>query len=299
MTKVVSRKKSTYVFSPRSKPVEKVKLGEPVLVETEDAFGGQIKSPRDSVVKLDWSKVDGVTGPLYIENTEAGDTLVIEILDIRIAEKGVIVTIPKYGILAEKTFEPCTKMIEITGNYANFGENIRVKINPMIGTIGVAPKSGSIPSGSLGKHGGNMDVRELTGGAKLYLPVFTDGALFAVGDVHAIQADGELCVSAVEVPAEILLRFEVIKKKKLEWPILETRDSYSVLACGDTLDEAAKLASESAVKALMKENHMPFEESYMLASLVVDLKINQIVDPKKGVRAAILKEFITLNSLLT
>jgi amidase len=129
--------------------------------------------------------------------------------------------------------------------------------------------------------------------------VFTEGALFAAGDLHAVQADGELCVSSVEVAGEILLRFSLIKGKKPEWPILETRDSYAFLACGDTLDEAATFAAEAAVDAFMRKYEWPFEKAYMFGSLAIDLEINQVVDPKKGVRAVMSKDFMSLNSLLT
>jgi amidase len=135
--------------------------------------------------------------------------------------------------------------------------------------------------------------------ANCSFPVFAKGALFAAGDLHAVQADGELCVSAIEVPGEISVKFEIIKNKKPEWPVLETKDSYSLLACGETLDEAAKLATEAAANALMRQYRWPFETAYMFGSLAVDLKINQVVDPKKGVRAAISKNYIDLESFLT
>jgi amidase len=296
--KTVPKDKIVYGFSPKNKPVEHVKPGELVLLKTEDAFGGQINSKKKPIEKLDWTKVDGATGPLFVQGAQAGDTLVVETLDIKIEEKGVIATIPKSGILGRKEFKSSTKIVEIKNNYVHFDNNIRVRINPMIGTIGVAPESGEIPSGSLGKHGGNMDVKELVAGTKLYLPVFTEGALFAAGDVHAIQADGELCVSSVEVAAEALFKFGLIKGKKPEWPILETRDEYALLACGETLEEATESAAEAMVNALMREHKWAFEEAYMFGSLAVDLRINQVVDPKKGARAAISKKFITIGSLL-
>jgi amidase len=296
--KTVPKDKIVYSFSPKNKPAEHVKLGELVLLKTEDAFGGQINSKKKPIEKLDWTKVDGATGPLFVQGAQAGDTLVVETLDIKIEEKGVIATIPKSGVLGKKEFKSSTKIVEIENNYVHFDNNIRVRINPMIGTIGVAPESGEIPSGSLGKHGGNMDVKELVAGTKLYLPVFTEGALFAAGDVHAIQADGELCVSSVEVAAEALFKFGLIKGKKPEWPILETRDEYALLACGETLEEATESAAEAMVNALMREHKWAFEEAYMFGSLAVDLRINQVVDPKKGARAAISKKFITIDSLL-
>jgi len=297
--KVVPRSKLIYSFSSQHKPVEHVKPGEFVLLETEDAFGGQIRGEETSLEELDWSRVNGATGPVFVEDAEQGDTLVVEILDIKVKEKGVIVTIPKYGILEEKRFNPSTKIVRISNGYIHFDENVRVRANPMIGTIGVAPESGEIPSGSLGKHGGNMDVKELTAGIRLYLPIFTEGALFAAGDLHAVQADGELCVSSVEVAGEVLLRFSLVKSKKPEWPILETHDRYAFLACGDTLDEAAAFAAEAAVEAFMREYNWPFEKAYMFGSLAINLEVNQAVDPKKGVRAVMSKDFISLDSLLT
>jgi amidase len=143
-----------------------------------------------------------------------------------------------------------------------------------------------------------MDFKEITADTRLYLPIFTEGALFAAGDIHAAQADGELCVSSVEVAGEILLKFNIIKGKKPEWPILETKRAYALLACSETLDKAAKSASEAAVNALMRKYGWPFEKAYMFGSLVVNLEINQVVDPKKGVRAVISKNFVNLHNFL-
>lgn len=295
--KTVSRKKIIYTFARKHRPVVCVQPGELVTLETEDAFGGQIRTEKDSVQKLDWGKVDGATGPVFVEGAEPGDTLAVEIVDISVPSKGVIATVPKHGILADKNFKSSTRIIKISKDHADFG-GVKLRIKPMIGTIGVTPAEGEVPCGSLGRHGGNMDVKEMGAGNKLFLPVFAKGGLFAAGDVHAVQADGELCVTAVEVSAEISLKFGIIKGKKPDWPILEMEDSYAVLACGETLDEAAKLGTEAAVEALMRQYDWPFETAYMFASLVVDLRINQVVDPKKGVRAVVSKEFMDLESLL-
>ncbi len=297
--KIVPRNKVVYSFSPRHKPAEYVKLEELVSLETEDALGGQIRKEEDALDKLDWSRIDGATGPIFVKGAKPGDTLVVEILDVKIEKTGTIVTIPKYGILGDKKFSPSTKIVEISEEYIHFDERIRVKAQPMIGTIGVSPESGEIPSGSLGTHGGNMDVKDITAGTKLYLPVFVEGGLFAAGDIHAVQADGELCVSSIEVAGEILLKFNLVKGKRPLWPILETNDWYAFLACGETLDEAAKFASEVAVEGFMREYNWSFEKAYMFGSLGVNLEINQVVDPKKGVRAVISKDLITLESLLT
>lgn len=295
--KTVSKNKVVYTFSPKHKPAIKIKPEEKVLLKTEDALGGQIKSEKDSIENLDWTKVNGATGPICIEGANAGDTLVVELLDVSVEDEGVMVVVPKSGILGDKQFNPYTKIVKIKNGYINFN-GIKVKTKPMIGTIGVAPESGEVPTGSLGRHGGNMDFKEVTAHTRLYLPIFTEGALFAAGDIHAAQADGELCVSSVEVAGEILLKFSIIKGRKPEWPILETKREYALLTCGETLDESARYASEAAVSALMRKYKWSFEKAYMFGSLAVNLEINQVVDPKKGVRAVISKEFVNLNDFL-
>ncbi len=293
----VPKHRMVYSFSSRNKPVEYVVPGEKILLETEDAFGGQVKDESTSVGQLDWTKVNGATGPIFIEGAKPGDTLIVNIEKIRVADKGVIAVIPKQGALKDKPFKAVVKVVSIHDGQVCFEKGIKVKVNPMIGTIGVAPLTGEIPTGSLGRHGGNMDVKEVTSGTRLYLPVFVEGALFAAGDLHAVQADGEVCVSAVEVSGEVLLSFDVLKGKSVSWPVLETQISYAFLTCGDSLDEASALAVEAAVEALMHEYNWSFEEAYMFASLVVDLKVSQVVDPKKGVRAVIPKKLISIESL--
>jgi len=296
--KYISKDKVIYSFSSKYQPAEYVKAGELLLLETEDALGGQIKSEDDTVEKLDWSKVDGATGPVYIEGAERGDTLVVEILDIKTAGSGPILTIPQNGALKDMQFKAKVKILSIKNGFIEY-EGVRLKTSPLIGTIGVAPESGEVLSGSSGPHGGNMDVKDVTSGSKLYFPVFTDGAFFAAGDLHALQGDGELCVSAVEVEGQILLRFNVIKGRRPPWPILETKDYCAYIACGDTLDEAAVRGTEATVKALIKAYGWSFERAYMFASLCGDIKVNQVVDPKKGVRVAIPKELISIKSMLT
>jgi amidase len=296
-TKKISKHKVIYSFSPRHKPVECVASREKILLETEDAFGGQVKNGGVAIERLDWSKVNGATGPVFVNGANPGDTLVVSIEKIEVAEKGIIAVIPKQGALRDKPFKAVVKAVPIRNGYIYYENGIKLKANPMIGTIGVAPSSEEIPTGSLGRHGGNMDVKELTSGTKLYLPVFVEGALFAAGDLHAVQADGEVCVSAVEVSGEILLSFDILRGKRVSWPILETQNSYAFLTCGDSLDEASAFAVEAAVNALMREYDWSFEKAYMFASLVADLRISQVVDPRKGVRASIPKKFISTESL--
>jgi amidase len=295
--KIIKRENVIYTFSPKHKPAEVASPGEYILFETEDAFGGQVKGGETPPDKLDWSRVDGVTGPLYIEGADPGDTLVVDILDIRLQEKGAIAVIPGYGSLSHLNYMPKVKVVKIDRSFVYFND-IRIPIRPMIGTIGVAPKEGEIPTGNPGRHGGNMDVSELGVGTRLYLPVLTKGALLALGDLHAVQADGELCVSAIESPGEVLVKINLIKNKMPNWPILETTESFQIIVAGRDLDEAVKKAAEESIRAIMRAKGISFEDAYMLGSLVVELKINQVVDPLLGARAKVPKGLVSISDFL-
>ncbi len=295
--KVVPKDRAVHTFSREHKPVEHVDPGELIILEAEDAIGGQIRDESESLGELDWSKVDQATGPVYIRGAEGGDTLVVNILDIELADRGVILVIRKAGALAHKEFKSKAKMVDISHGFAIF-KDARLKLQPVVGTIGVAPYGDPVESAVPYKHGGNLDCAEITKGARLYLPVATSGALFAAGDLHAVQEDGELCVASVEMAGRILFKFDVIKGRQAEWPIVDTRDHFSILTADESLDSAVKIAAEKAVEAIIKAKGWSFEEAYMFSSLVVGVAINQVVDPKKGIRATIPKEIVKVDDLL-
>ncbi|MEM0506684.1 MAG: acetamidase/formamidase family protein [Thermosphaera sp.] len=295
--KMVSKNEGVFTFSRFHRPALQVDLGEIVLLETEDAVGGQVKDENTPLEKLDWNRVNKATGPIYVRGVESGDTLIVDILDIEISSTGVILVVPGAGALAKREFKPRAKIVEIKDGFAYF-DGIKLKIRPMVGTIGVAPEGEDYPTGVPYKHGGNLDCVEICRGARLYLPVSVDGALFAAGDLHAIQEDGELCVSSIEVEGKILLRFDVIKNMRPEWPIVEYNDHFSILVADEDLDGAVEIATEKAVEALMRANNWSFEEAYMFSSIGVRIAVNQVVDPKKGVRAIIPKGIVSVRHLL-
>jgi len=286
-----------YSFSKRYVPKYRATPGEVVIFETIDAFGGQIVDESVTLESIDWSKVNPATGPLYVEGASPGDTLLVEIEEIKVSDKAVIMVAPGFGALPDKEFRPTVKVLEVAGGKVRFGK-VEIEVRPMIGVIGVAPSDGEFPTGTSGYHGGNMDVALVTTGSRVYLPVFVEGALLALGDLHVVQADGELCVAAAETPGEVRVRVELIKGKRPKYPIVEFGDRFSIIAFGEDLDTAAYRASEEAVSVLMRALSLGFEEAYMLASLVVDLRINQVVDPMKGVRAEIPKKYVRLEHLL-
>ena len=195
--------------------------------------------------------------------------------------------------------EALTKIIEIKDDFAIFSDEIKIPIRPMIGVIGVATRKedGLIATDTPFRHGGNMDTTDITQGTTLYLPVAVDGAMLALGDLHAVMGDGEVCVTGLEIPGRVTLEVNLIKNKEISWPILETRDSIQVIASDSDLEKAARLALEEMIRILERAKGLSFEEAYILSSLAVDMKISQLVNPKKTARTAISKDILNSSEL--
>lgn len=197
------------------------------------------------------------------------------------------------GILGHLLSGSHTKIIEVADGKAKFSEDLEIDINPMIGVIGVAPEAGqTINTGTPGHHGGNMDNKMITEGAVLYFPVSAEGALFAMGDLHAAMGDGEIGVSGLEIPADVTVTLEVIKEKAQADPVLENKDCWSVIVSRETLDQAADDATEAMFLFLKNRAAMEEQDITMLMSLAGQLQICQIVDPLKTVRFVVPKEYI-------
>lgn len=275
-----------YAFSADMEPAAQAAPGEILRFETRDALGGQVKTADDVLVELDFSRVNPATGPVLVEGAEPGDTLVVRVLSIEPADFGAIVTGPGMGVLGKEIEHHATRILPVEGGAVVFDE-LRLPARPMIGVLGVAPSQGSYPTGTAHRHGGNMDTKEIIEGCTAYLPVEQPGALLALGDVHAVQADGEVCVSACEVDARVTVEIDVLKGRKAEWPIVEIDDAVYVLISLPTIGEALKEATRQGVKFLRAARGLSHEDAYMLASLAVDIGISQLVDPNKTAKARI------------
>ena len=170
----------------------------------------------------------------------------------------------------------------------------------MIGVIGVATaeEDGSWTTDTPWKHGGNMDTKEIKAGSTLYFPVNQEGGLLALGDCHAIMGEGEICFTGLEIPAKVKLKVDLIKDRKIEWPIVERENEFMILASGEDLDDAIYKGTDEMVKYLMELKDLSFEEAYMMASLLVDIRISQVVDPKKTIRAVVSKDIVSIDKLV-
>lgn len=282
--KLISDDQVVYALSAANAPVLTVAPGEEVVFRTKDCFSDQIKSERDLFSSVGWATINPATGPLAVTGAEPGDTLVVDIIDIKVADQGCMVCVPEMGALGHLIRESETMIIPIRDGKAVFSDRLWLPLRPMIGVIGTAPADGAIATGEPGRHGGNMDTRQVCAGSRLYLPVFACGGLLAMGDLHAVMGDGEVSLCGLEIPGEVTVRVGLVKSRQCGWPVLETGADWYVIASGDGLDEAARLALDATVEFLGGRLDMTTNEIISLLSLAGNLEISQIVDPLKTVR---------------
>lgn len=288
-----------YKFEPKMEAVIRVKPGDTLKVDSNDCFYQQIFDESHTIEGLDFNRVNPATGPIYIEGAEPGDLLKVEIVSIDVKDKGVAATIPGGGLLGDQVKESVVRIIDVKDGYADF-QGVKLPLKPMIGVIGVAPadEDGPWPTDTPWKHGGNMDTTDIRPGSTLYFPVNQEGALLALGDCHAAMADGEMCFTGLEIPADVVIELDLIKGKTSKWPLIETEEATMINASGDDLEMASYEAANQAVRHLKEGLGIQWEDAYILGSLAVDLKISQLVDPKVTVRAAIPKHILSTEDLI-
>ncbi len=280
----VNRENVVYAMSPDNTPVATVKSGEELVFETQDCFGGQLVKPSDRIGTMDWSRINPAAGPVYVEGAEKGDTLKVEILSIALAPQAVTVEAPGEGITGLKADDENTKILPVVDGKLIFNDKLALPIKPMIGVIGTAPEQGAIPTGTPDSHGGNMDCKRIGPGAALYLPVNVPGGLLAMGDLHAVMGDGEVCVCGAEIAGEVTVRVRLIKGQPLPLPFLVNETHAMAIYSAPGLDSAAEGATLQMRTFLAEQVKLPAYEAGMILSLMGDLCICQAVDPNKTCR---------------
>lgn len=273
------------------KPALSVEAPETVVFTTIDAFGGQITSENDDLEGFDPTHVNAATGPVFIPGAKPGDTLVVQVRRINLPKEGVIVTGEGLGILGEEMKDRAVKILPIEGEEVYFND-LRLAVSPMIGVIGVAPETGIYPTRTAHRHGGNLDTKEIGEGSSVYLPVFQTGAMLAMGDVHAVMRDGEVCVSASEVSSQVTVEITVAAGQQQNWPVVENDEGFHILVSLPSVDEAFPEATREAVAFLRKVLKLTSEEAYMLASLAIDVRVSQLVNPNRTAKAFIPKKLV-------
>lgn len=277
-----------YEFNKNNAYTKKVPAGTTITIETYDCFQNQIQTPETEVAAIDWDKINPATGPIYVEGAQPGDVLKVKIDKIDIGDQGVMVVGPELGIMGDRFDQMQSKILPIKNDQVIFND-LELPLNKMIGVIGVAPAGDGVNCGTPGAHGGNMDNKMVAEGATLYFPVFTEGALFGLGDFHAAMGDGEVSVSGIEVPGAATVTLDVIKGETLHHPLLENDDVFTQIVSAETLDEAAKEATREMIDRIVDKSGLPISEVTMLMSAVGQAEICQIVDPLMTARFVVPK----------
>lgn len=271
----INKENPTYLFDRNNKPVATASVGEKIIFETLDGFGDQFKTEEDLWSStIDMSTVCPNTGPLFINETTPGDILVIKILDVKPEDHGILTLIPDEGKLRQYVKAPLTKIVKIESGKTIFNNDLVIENRPMIGTIGTTP-TGRMPTGLLGNHGGNMDCPEVVAGAKLYFPVFVEGALLQMGDIHANMGEGEICVG-VECGAEVTIEIvEVLKDRFIPAPIIESKEHWYVVSNAPSLKEATRIGAKRMADFLSYKLEISLEEATLLISSAGNIRISQ------------------------
>lgn len=271
-------------WSSSIEPEITVPSGSVIEVQTEEASDRQItaESTVEDLENISFDPIHPLTGPVYVEGAEPGDVLKVTLHTIELGEYGWTAIVPGFGFLADEFTDPYLKTFDLGKDKKSvrFSENIEIPLKPFPGVMGVAPAVDSMLSTIPPRaNGGNMDDPHLVEGTTVYFPVFVEGALFSIGDAHAVQGMGEVCGTAIEAPMRIVYEVEVIKDgRTLREPEYETEDTYAVTAFGESIDEAAQKATRYMIDYLVEEHGMERNDAYALCSLAGDLRIAEVVD---------------------
>ncbi|ANM32407.1 acetamidase [Acidobacteria bacterium Mor1] len=280
----LTREQTHNKFSRDIEPRLRVPSGTTVRFETEEATDGQLTpdSTAEDLLTVDFDRVHPLTGPVFVEGAEPGDVLKVTLERVEAGGWGWNGILPGFSYLADEFTEPYLRTYEFDPDDPDvrFLDGVRVPLRPFPGVIAVAPDTSerlnTIPPRA---NGGNMDDKDLTEGAIVYLPVFVPGALFSIGDGHAAQGDGEVCGTAIEIPMTVEAKLEVIKGgRSIKEPQYEHAGYYAVTAFGTDLDQAGRKATRYMLDYLVEDRGLDRTEAYALASVAADLKIAEVVD---------------------
>lgn len=311
-------------LDPAEKPKLVVNSGDTISIETLRHSMDEIKpgATMDEIVKLRLANPGGgphsVTGPIYVNGAEPGDTIEIHIVNIVMKDSGFNFNLPgkqfpSVGLLASEFPEGHVEYFKLDTEHmtTEFKPGIVLPLRPFPGTIAVGPdpnepkeKAGPPIHDARGrtstlrpwKNGSNMDVNELQAGSTIYFPVFEKGALIWTGDSHCLQGNGEVNLTALECSyKEIEIQPVVRKDMHTDWPRAENSSYWIFMGFDEDLNEAMKIAVRNTVDFLADQKMVPMtrEEAYSLTSIIGDCRVSQVVDIRKGVHCMIPKYIFT------
>jgi acetamidase/formamidase len=275
-------------------PAIRIAPGTTVEFRDIDATCGQItaESTVETIRTLDFARINPIAGPVHVEGAVPGDAVKVTLRSFDPSGWAWTAIVPDFGLLSDDFPQPALHIWKYDTSFATpsmFGKWAKVPLKPFCGTIGLA--SAAIgPQSTIPPYacGGNMDIRDLTVGVEIYLPVEVPGALFSIGDPHASQGDGEVCGTAIESPMSVTATIDLVKGEKLRFPRfvshvpvtrhLDSKGYDATTGINPDLMSAARDAVRGMIDLLCKRHHMNPPDAYMLCSVCGDLRISEIVD---------------------
>jgi acetamidase/formamidase len=283
-------------------PRLEIRPGDTVIFETLEASARQITptSRHADLTTLSFDPIHPLTGPVYVKGAEPGDALQVSIVGLKHKGWGWNAVLPGFGLLADDFTTPYLHHYALARGACIFRKDVVIPYEPFCGVMGVAPREpGRLNTIPPRENGGNIDIRHLTPGSTLYLPVLVKGALFSCGDCHSAQGDGEVNGTGIETPMSVTLKFGLIKRATLPELRFETPPRrpltrsgsggyFVTTAHGPDLFKNAQTAIGYMIDHIAKRYRMSREQAYCLCGAAVDLKISEIVDAPNWIVSAYL-----------
>jgi acetamidase/formamidase len=288
-------------------PVARLAPGDILETNTLDCFGNAIRKPGDTLALV---KGDNpLTGPFFIEGAQPGDTLVVKFLEVQLdSDQGLGAFAPGFGALSSTFYTPmlnppiperiyfypvdrARKVATFRAQDSDF--TTEIPLQPFVGCVGVAPPGGEARmSVTPGEWGGNMDAPEASPGHTLYLPVNVPGALLYLGDGHAVQGDGEVAGTGLEIAMKVRIQVDVVKGKAIRWPRFENDEYLMALGAYRPLDDALRIAFTELVGWMRTDYGISDLDAYELLSKVATIRLAEMVDPNYVIIGKIHKRFL-------
>jgi amidase len=294
-------------------PVMKVKPGDVLEVWTDDCFAGLVET-LDDLPSHKITAFNPQTGPFFVEGAEPGDTLALHFVSIEPSRDwAVSTTFPLFGALTSTTrtvtlqdplpelvwrydVDRQRRIVHFEARNGDFATDL--PLDPMHGTVGVAPAGGEARSSLVpDAHGGNMDTPEMRAGTTCYLGVNVEGALFSLGDGHCRQGEGETCGVAVEAAMDTVLVVDLIKGRATPWPRLEDADHIMSTGSARPLEDAFRIAHGDLVHWLAEDHGLDVLDAYQLVSQISESPVANVCDPNYTFVAKAPKHYLPSNDV--
>lgn len=278
-----------------------VKPGEECIVETEMNTGDWLHTLDDRWTLDDPRKNAGPnpTVCIGIDGAKPGDMLAVHIHEIQVDKLGYtghdLRSFPLPGLIEPNAdWGVATRTMRIEDGFIHWSDKLKLPTRPMIGTLGTAPETESLSNSKAGNYGGNMDVQEVMAGNTVYLPVFVDGAILHVGDVHALQGDGEINLAGgIECRSEVRLTVDVRPRPAcMKWVRIENDDYIMTVCCDRSLEESFYQATREMLDWMMEDYSFTREEGYLLMGQLLESRCTQFVDPTRSYICKMPKKYL-------